>query len=177
MSLLADLQTKYGQQLANMEKGRKARTIWLADMEKQIAERNLETRQRLSGMGELARHEAFGTPLSSEFHASNFGKQLANAKQRAKNSLQQSISPYKIKSPVVSKPSTSKLSPVPENKPATSVSGTNAQQKRALAQLKHLGRPPTDAELEAEVKKVQRFNAMTKRKGGFNRKTRRKMCA
>ena len=51
--------------------------------------------------------------------------------------------------------------------------------KRAKAQLAHLGREPTEAELAAELKKVQRFNAMMKgsRKGGRksrkNRKTQR----
>jgi hypothetical protein len=40
---------------------------------------------------------------------------------------------------------------------------------RAKLQLEHLGRPPTDEELAAEIKKVKRFNAMqlekTKRRG------------
>ena len=45
---------------------------------------------------------------------------------------------------------------------------------RAKAQLKHLGRPPTNAEVALELKKVQRFNAMQKgRKGGKSRKSRK----
>lgn len=48
---------------------------------------------------------------------------------------------------------------------------------RAKLQLEHLGRPPTEEELAAEIKKVKRFNAMqlekTKRRGGKSRKSRK----
>jgi hypothetical protein len=47
------------------------------------------------------------------------------------------------------------------------------QLKRAKAQLAHLGRQPTDAELAAELKKVQKFNILSSRKkGGKQRRTR-----
>ena len=61
------------------------------------------------------------------------------------------------------------------NAPKTVV-GTESQRKRALAQLAHLKRPPTDVELNAEIKKVIRFNQTqaARRKGGAKkRKTRR----
>jgi hypothetical protein len=63
---------------------------------------------------------------------------------------------------------------------ASNNSQSAAQLRRAEAQLSHLNRQPTESELAAELRKVQRFNSMMMsqtRKGGRksrkNRKTRR----
>ena len=63
---------------------------------------------------------------------------------------------------------------VPGAAAAQTFNATNSQIKRAKAQLAYLGRVPTNTELTAEIKKVKRFNTMSKRKGGRSKTARSK---